>query len=195
MLVTHPISASVGFPQGARSPLGKLAQFPQAPIPRPWLPGEHWASACLRLCASGLLTPGLSGGFLVSPSGWCLLLTQMPLAPARLGSDLAPLYPGIRLQLASGAGGPGEWDELLPLSMCLLVAQSCPTLGNPMDCSLPVSSVHEFSRQEYWSGLPFPSPGDLLDPGIKPGPPALQADCLSSEPPGKPNNVVLNNLH
>ena len=44
-----------------------------------------------------------------------------------------------------------------------------------------------FSRQEYWSGLPFPSPGDLLDPGIKLRSPALQADALTSEPPGKPS--------
>ena len=43
-----------------------------------------------------------------------------------------------------------------------------------------------FSRQEYWSGLPFPSPGDLPDPGIKPRSPALQAKALTSEPPGKP---------
>ena len=43
----------------------------------------------------------------------------------------------------------------------------------------------EFSRQEYWSGLPFPFPGDLPDPGIEPGSPALQADALPSEPPGK----------
>ena len=43
-----------------------------------------------------------------------------------------------------------------------------------------------FSRQEYWSGLPFPSPGDLPDPGIEPGSPALEADTLTSEPPGKP---------
>ena len=42
-----------------------------------------------------------------------------------------------------------------------------------------------FSRQEYWSGLPFPSPGDLPDPGIEPRSPALQADALPSEPPGK----------
>ena len=42
-----------------------------------------------------------------------------------------------------------------------------------------------FSRQEYWSGLPFPSPGDLPDPGIEPGSPAFQADTLTSEPPGK----------
>ena len=40
-----------------------------------------------------------------------------------------------------------------------------------------------FSRQEYWNGLPCPSPGDLLDSGIKPGSPALQADSLPSEPP------------
>ena len=46
-----------------------------------------------------------------------------------------------------------------------------------------------FSRQECWSGLPFPSPGDFPDPGIKPGSPALQADALLSEPPGKPSMV------
>jgi len=43
-----------------------------------------------------------------------------------------------------------------------------------------------FSRQECWSGLPFPSPGDLPDPGIKPRSPTWQADALLSEPPGKP---------
>ena len=49
-------------------------------------------------------------------------------------------------------------------------------------CQAPLSM--EFSRQEYWSGLPFPSPGDLPNPGIEPGSPALQADSLPSEPPG-----------
>jgi len=44
-----------------------------------------------------------------------------------------------------------------------------------------------FSRQDYWSGLPFPSPGDLPNPGIKPRSPTLQADSLTSEPPGKTN--------
>ena len=44
-----------------------------------------------------------------------------------------------------------------------------------------------FSRQEYWSGLPFPSPGDLPNPGIEPRSHTLQADTLTSEPPGKPN--------
>ena len=53
-----------------------------------------------------------------------------------------------------------------------------------------------FSRQEYWSGLPFPSPGDLPNPGIKPGSPALQADALSSEPPGIEHifNVIRNSI-
>ena len=47
-----------------------------------------------------------------------------------------------------------------------------------------------FSRQEYWIGLPFPSPGDLPNPGIEPGSPALQADALSSEPPGTPSKSI-----
>ena len=45
-----------------------------------------------------------------------------------------------------------------------------------------------FSRREYWSGLTFSSPGDLPDPGIEPGSPALQADTLPSEPPGRGRN-------
>ena len=54
----------------------------------------------------------------------------------------------------------------------------------------------DFPRQDYWSGLPFPSPGDLPDPGIEPGSPALQADALPSELLGKPGNrkSLLNNV-
>ena len=48
----------------------------------------------------------------------------------------------------------------------------------------------EFSRQEYWSGLPFPSPRDLSDSGIEPQSPALQADTLPSEPPGTTGNPI-----
>ena len=59
-------------------------------------------------------------------------------------------------------------------------------LCDPMDCSLPYSLSMEFPRQEYWSGLSFPSPGDLPDPRIKPRSPALQAGSLPTEPPGKP---------
>ena len=62
-----------------------------------------------------------------------------------------------------------------------LVAKSCLTLVIlwAVSCQAPLSMG--FSRQEYWSGLPFPSPGDLPDPGIEPGSPALQADDLPTE--------------
>ena len=57
---------------------------------------------------------------------------------------------------------------------------------NPMDCSLPGSSLPMgFPRQEYWSGLPFPSPGNLPDPGTKPVSPALTGS-FNAEPPGQP---------
>ena len=56
-------------------------------------------------------------------------------------------------------------------------------------CQAPLSMG--FSRQEYWSGLPFPSPEYLPNPGNKPGSPALQADTLSSQPPGKPSRYCL----
>ena len=68
------------------------------------------------------------------------------------------------------------------------VAQLCLTLCDSVDCSLPGSSLHGIlqARILEWV-LPFPSPGDLPNPGIEPGSPALQADALTSEPPGKPN--------
>ena len=56
----------------------------------------------------------------------------------------------------------------------------------PWTVAYQASLSMKFSRQEYWSGLPFPSPGDLPDPGIEPGSPASEADALTSEPPGKP---------
>ena len=64
------------------------------------------------------------------------------------------------------------------------VVQSCWTLCDPMESvayQAPLSMG--FSRQDYWSGLPFPSPGDLPDPGIEPGSPTLQADTVPSDPP------------
>ena len=67
-----------------------------------------------------------------------------------------------------------------------LATKSCPTLVTPwtVACQAPLSMG--FSRQEYWSVLPFPSPGDLPDSGIKPRSPALQADSLLSKQAGKP---------
>ena len=64
--------------------------------------------------------------------------------------------------------------------------QSCPTLCDPWTVAHQAPLSMGFPRQQYWSGLPFPSPGQLSDPGIKPRSPALQADSLPSEPPGQP---------
>ena len=69
------------------------------------------------------------------------------------------------------------------MCVCVLVPQSYLTLCNPMAIALRAPLSMEFSRQEYWSELPFPSPGDLCDPGIELGSPALQADSLPVELP------------
>ena len=91
--------------------------------------------------------------------------------------------PGIKPLSPVVAGG------LLPLyhlgstvtpSVCVIITQSCLILCNQASLSMG------FSRQEYWSGLPCPPPGDLPDPGIEPRSPALQADSLPYELPGKP---------
>ena len=71
----------------------------------------------------------------------------------------------------------------ISLFMCVC-AQSCPILCNPIDLACQASLSMKFSRQKYWSGLPFPSPGYLPDPGIEPRSPVLQADTLTYEPPG-----------
>ena len=74
------------------------------------------------------------------------------------------------------------------MTVKVLVTQSCPTVCDPMDRSPQAPPSMGFSRQEYWSQLPFPLLEELPNPGIKPGSPALQADSLPSEPPGKPND-------
>ena len=97
-----------------------------------------------------------------------------------------------------GSQGPrkiGDWemgsrcdDFLEPDSMrnkvkSLSHVQLFATPGTVASQTLPSMG---FSRQEYWSGLPFPSPGDIPDPGIEPRFPTLQADSLPYEPPGNP---------
>ena len=70
------------------------------------------------------------------------------------------------------------------MCVCAKSLHLCPTVCDPMGCQAPLSMG--FSRQEYWSGLPRPSPGDLPDPGVEPRSPALQVNSLPSEPQGKP---------
>ena len=80
--------------------------------------------------------------------------------------------------LAKALGTPGNIGEVKWLSCVRLFVTPWAVVYQA-----PPSMV---SRQEYWSGYPFPSPGDLPHPGIEPRCPALQADTLPSEPPGKP---------
>ena len=68
----------------------------------------------------------------------------------------------------------------------VLSLQSFLTLSTPWTGAVQAPLSMGFSRQEYWSGLPWPPAGDLLNPGFKPRPPALQVDSLPTKPPGKP---------
>ena len=79
----------------------------------------------------------------------------------------------------------------LKITVYVLVAQSCPTHCDPIDCSPPGSSVHGIPQERILEWLPFPSPGDLPDSGIKSGSPTLQADYLPSEPPEKPMKITV----
>ena len=71
------------------------------------------------------------------------------------------------------------------------VSQSCLTLCGPTDCSPPGSSVHGILQARILEWVAMPSPRDFPDPGIEHVSPALQADTLPSEPPGKPNIILI----
>ena len=80
--------------------------------------------------------------------------------------------------------------QIAVAAICCLVTESYPTLATPWTVAHQAPLSMGFSRQEYWSGLPFSSPGDLSNPGIEPGSPTLQADALLSEPPGNPKGTA-----
>ena len=90
-------------------------------------------------------------------------------------ASLKALFPNNYMSSISYSFGP----------LCL-VTQLCPTLCNPVDCSLSGSCPWEFSGQKCQSGLPCPPLGDLPNPGMEPRSPTLQMDSLPIEPPGKP---------
>ena len=101
-------------------------------------------------------------------------------------------HPSILAWEISWTEEPGGLESMwLPKSQTLLLLllsrfSRVRHLVAPWTAAYQASLSMGFSRQEYWSGLPFPSPGDLPDPGIEPRSPALQAEALPSEPPGKP---------
>ena len=84
-------------------------------------------------------------------------------------------------EVLNSANNPNEGEHAVCACSC---GESCLTLCNPLDYSPPGSSFMGLTNKEYWSGLPFPSPGDLPIPGIEPGSPALQADSLPFKLPG-----------
>ena len=129
------------------------------------------------------------------------LPTAVPENSGRLGVnglvlEEVPLESVERVVLICADDGGQRLVQVLRLKLqrperdcrvCYMCAQSCLTLCNPMDVACQASLSMEFSRKEYWSGLPFPSPGDLPDPGMElvPGSPEGNTEgpgTASSEP-------------
>ena len=98
--------------------------------------------------------------------------------------------------VTSKTSGFDGWDSTLDeMDRCSIQSEvkslsHIRLFGTPWAVAYQSSPSMGFSRQEYQSGLPFPSPGDLPDPGIEPRSPTLQADALPSEPPGKPYTLL-----
>ena len=104
--------------------------------------------------------------------------------------------PRFRLQERAQRSQQSIWLKEYTMLCCAQFLQSSPTFCDPMDCSPPSSSVHGFSRQEYWSGLPCPPPGDLPNSRIQCVSHVClhwQAGSLPLVPPGKPTWLTLFN--
>ena len=95
------------------------------------------------------------------------------------------------VNLAENSGEEGEercnQDENILQGVIFSESESCSVMSDSLP---PLGLYSPFSRPKYWSGQPFPSSGDLPNPGIEPRSPTLQTDCLSAEPPGKPKLVI-----
>ena len=127
--------------------------------------------ACISLFQGSSVVPGEPGPpFPTRDRGVAAGLSHCPPThpPQRSGS--------LTEVLCSAGGGGGS-----------SLTQSCPTLVTPWTGVLQAPLSIGFPRHEYWSRLPFPSPGGLRDPTIKPPSPALQSDSLLTEPPGRPS--------
>ena len=98
----------------------------------------------------------------------------------------------VKSHLLTQFAGNRHSDLTSFCAMLCLVTQSCQTLRPHGACQAALSM--EFSRQEYWSGLQCPPPGDLPNPGIKSRCSTLQVDSLLSEPPGEPQNPGVGRL-
>ena len=84
---------------------------------------------------------------------------------------------------------PGILCSVKHVCVCAKLLWLCLTVYDPVNCSRQAPLSMRFPRQEYWSGLPFPLPGDLPNPGIQPGSLALAGGFFATEPLGKPRSV------
>ena len=157
------------------------------------------ASCRLSSCDSWTLESGLSScgpRALLLCSKWNLPRLRI-LSPALAGEFSSTVPPGKPMvpsfKLLHYTNYPVFFKlavfvcERVKAPLSCLIAKLCPTLCHPMDCTACQTLLSMvFPRQEYWSGLLFPFPGDLPSPGIEPGSPALQADSLPLSHQGSP---------
>ena len=122
----------------------------------------------------------------VMPSNHFILCRPLLLLPS--------IPPSIRVfsnESALHIRWPKYWSFTLGWTGWISLLSHVQFFATPWTVALQAPLSMGFSRQEYWSGLPFPSPGDLPDPGIKPRSSALQAEFLPSEPSGKPHLALI----
>ena len=94
--------------------------------------------------------------------------------------------PAVQLRKISNIFEETIWDTIIR-KVKVMSLSHVRLFATPWTVAHQAPPSMAFSRQEYWSGLPFPSPGDLPDPGVEPRSPTLQIDALTSVPPGKPH--------
>ena len=140
--------------------------------------------------ASEVKQMALGPGQVNRPSRVCNDLIQGILQPTSSTDCLSK----FQRESQSSTNQPTRVSLYREFECAVVQSLSCVQLfWDPMDCSSPDSSVHGISQARILQLLPFPSPGDLPDPGIQPVSPAFQADCLLSEPPRKPKSTGLGN--
>ena len=162
-----------------RSPALQADSLSSEPLPRPGILEPHRWDSCPTSTTCWLFSHGWDRWSLltlVNPSekrGWELYLPPSIIVRMKCVKCFVPHLV--------------EWDELADLNLLLKVTVLSHVwlFATPWTVAYQAPLSMRFSRQEYWNGLPFPSPGDLPDSGIEPWSPALQADALTSEPPGK----------
>ena len=141
----------------------------------------------LFLPVDGILWVALVSSSIPFFSFFCILLIQIVPLHFCFFLEKGPCGPVVKT-MSSNAGGAGSMPDqgTEAPSVLVLVILSCLSLCHPVDCTHQTPLSLGISRQEYWSGLPFPSPRNPPDPGIKPRPPALQADSLPLSYQGTP---------